>query len=85
MGNIERSCVIIRPSLLIKGEVLKKMNSLVHGLLIVLLIFAMALYVQPVRTGAIIVFSNRLVNPMRISGGIFSYADRSFLCLMQVK
>lgn len=48
------------------------MNGLVHGFMIVLLIFAIALYVQPVRTGAIIVFSNRIVKPMRFSGGIFS-------------
>jgi len=81
MGNIERSCVIIRPSLLVKGEVLKKMNSLVHGLLIVLLLFAMDLYVQPVRTGSIIVFSNRLVNPMRISGVIFFVRRSQFLVL----
>ncbi len=32
------------------------MNSLASGFLIVLLIFATALYVQPVRTGAIIIF-----------------------------
>jgi len=56
MGNIERSCVIIRPNLFGHWGILKKMNRLGHGFLIVLLVSAMTMYVQPVRTGVIIIF-----------------------------